>query len=54
LLPTYQATELLAAGKLHAVLTKFEPEPVPVHIVHREGRAAARRPALFTIATLPH
>lgn len=44
---SYQATGLLAAGKLRTILTKFEPEPVPVHVVHLEGRAAPRRHRAF-------
>jgi DNA-binding transcriptional LysR family regulator len=44
---SYQVAELLAAGKLRTVLTKYEPEPVPVHVVHLEGRAAPRRHRAF-------
>jgi DNA-binding transcriptional LysR family regulator len=44
---SYQATEPMAASQLRRVLIKFEPEPVPVHVVHLEGRAAPRRHRAF-------
>jgi DNA-binding transcriptional LysR family regulator len=44
---SYQATGPLANGRLRKVLTKFEPEPIPVHVVHLEGRAAPRRHRAF-------
>lgn len=40
---SYQTAEAIAAGKLKAILQPFEPEPVPVHVVHLEGRASPRR-----------
>ncbi len=40
---SYQAAEAIVAGKLKAILQPFEPEPVPVHVVHLEGRASPRR-----------
>lgn len=35
---SYQVAPQLANGMLQAVLTHFEPQPVPVHIVHNESR----------------
>jgi DNA-binding transcriptional LysR family regulator len=34
---SYQVDRLLASGRLRAVLTSVEPEPVPVHLVHLPG-----------------
>lgn len=34
---SYQIAEQLAAGELQIILTDHEPEPRPVHIIHREG-----------------
>ena len=44
---SYQAASYLEAGKLQVLLTGFEPPPLPVHIVHREGRYAAARVRAF-------
>ncbi len=38
---SYQVAPQLADGKLQIVLEEFEPEPRPIHIVHREGRFAS-------------
>jgi len=38
---SYQVAPQLADGKLRVVLEEFEPEPRPIHIVHREGRFAS-------------
>ena len=40
---SYQAAEPLAAGRLRRVLEPFEPAPIPVHVVHLDGRAAPKR-----------
>jgi DNA-binding transcriptional LysR family regulator len=44
---SYQAAESLAAGRLQRVLERFEPDPVPVYVVHLEGRAAPKRTRSF-------
>ena len=44
---SYQSAEAVATGKLKLILQPFEPEPVPVHVVHLEGRASPRRTRLF-------
>jgi DNA-binding transcriptional LysR family regulator len=44
---SYQVAEHLRARKLKTVLADFEPEPLPVHVVHREGRQAAHRVRAF-------
>jgi DNA-binding transcriptional LysR family regulator len=38
---SYQIGPDLAAGKLMTVLSDYEPEPLPIHIVHPEGRRAS-------------
>lgn len=35
---SYQVAPQLANGSLQAILTDYEPQPVPVHIVHNESR----------------
>jgi DNA-binding transcriptional LysR family regulator len=40
---SYQAAAELADGRLKRVLGKFEPPPVPIHVVHAEGKAAPAR-----------
>ena len=44
---SYQAADAIAAGRLVPILQPFEPEPVPVHVVHLEGRASPRRTRVF-------
>lgn len=40
---SYQIAEPLQAGKLKIVLGEFESPPVPVHILHREGRHSSAK-----------
>jgi DNA-binding transcriptional LysR family regulator len=44
---SYQAAAELQAGRLEIVLAEFEPPPIPVHVVHAEGRRAAARVRAF-------
>ena len=44
---SYQVAEHLRGGRLKIVLTDFEPAPLPVHVVHREGRQASHRVRAF-------
>ena len=44
---SYQAAEAITAGKLKVILQPFEPQPVPIHVVHLEGRASPRRTRMF-------
>lgn len=44
---SYQIAPELQAGRLKIVLAEFEPPPVPIHVVHREGRRAAARVRAF-------
>ncbi len=40
---SYQVAGLLAKGRLQRVLADFEEEPLPIHVIHPEGRRAAAR-----------
>ena len=44
---SYQAVEAAATGRLVLILEPFEPEPVPVHIVHLNGRTGPFRVRTF-------
>lgn len=44
---SYQAEDAIAAGRLMPILQPYEPEPVPVHVVHLDGRASPRRTRIF-------
>ena len=44
---SYQIAPALRAKQLAIVLAEFEPPPLPIHIVHREGRRAAARVRAF-------
>jgi len=40
---SYQAAAALASGRLRPLLTGFEPPPVPVSVLHGEGRAPRQK-----------
>lgn len=40
---SYQVAEPLKSGKLKILLSEYESPPVPVHVVHREGRYSSAR-----------
>ena len=44
---SYQVAPALRTKQLTIVLAEFEPLPLPIHIVHREGRRAAARVRAF-------
>ncbi len=44
---SYQVAGLLAEGRLQRVLAEFEEEPLPIHVIHPEGRRAAARVRSF-------
>jgi DNA-binding transcriptional LysR family regulator len=44
---SYQVAESLAAGELKILLERFEPAPIPVSIVHRQGRFASAKVRAF-------
>lgn len=40
---SYQVASAVASGKLEIVLSRYEPEPLPIHLVYREGRQTSAR-----------
>lgn len=44
---SYQVAEAVRDGKLQVVLEEFEPLPLPIHVVHVEGRGAAAKVRSF-------
>ncbi len=44
---SYQVAPQLASNDLKTVLDNYEPPPLPIHIVHREGRYASARIRAF-------
>jgi DNA-binding transcriptional LysR family regulator len=44
---SYQVSSELKAGHLRVILRDFEPEPIPIHVIYREGRRAAARVRAF-------
>lgn len=44
---SYQVAEHLRAGRLKTVLTEYEAAPLPVQVVHREGRHPPQRVRAF-------
>lgn len=44
---SYQVASHLASGELKVVLSEFEPKPLPIHVVHREGRHGSAKIRAF-------
>ena len=44
---SYQVAPLIAGGELKLILQKYEPPPLPIHIVHQEGRHASAKVRTF-------
>lgn len=44
---SYQVAPELAAGRLRIVLAEHEPPPLPIHVVHAEGRRASGKLRAF-------
>jgi DNA-binding transcriptional LysR family regulator len=44
---SYQVADQLRDGQLKTILTEYEPAPLPVHLVHREGRHASQKARAF-------
>ena len=42
-LMSYQVAEHLATGRLVRVLADYEPPPLPIHVIHLEGRLASAK-----------
>lgn len=46
-LMSYQVAEHVREGRLQLVLSEYETAPLPVHLVHREGRHASQKARAF-------
>ena len=44
---SYQIESYRASGQLKTLLTEFEPPPLPIHVIHREGRYASAKVRTF-------
>ncbi|KQV83640.1 LysR family transcriptional regulator [Rhizobium sp. Root1220] len=44
---SYQVTRHVAAGQLRTVLEDYEEEPLPIHVVHTEGRHVSAKTRAF-------
>jgi DNA-binding transcriptional LysR family regulator len=44
---SYQIAPYLASGALQVILEDFEPERLPIHVLHREGRYASAKVRTF-------
>jgi DNA-binding transcriptional LysR family regulator len=44
---SYQIEPYRASGQLQTLLADFEPPPLPIHVVHREGRYASAKVRTF-------
>ena len=44
---SYQVASAVASGKLEIVLSRYEPEALPIHVVYREGRQTSARIRTF-------
>jgi DNA-binding transcriptional LysR family regulator len=44
---SYQVAPYLSSGELKTVLEDFEPERLPIHVLHREGRYASAKVRTF-------
>ena len=44
---SYQVAPYLSSGELITVLEDFEPEPLPIHVLHREGRYSSAKVRSF-------
>ena len=49
---SYQVAQYLREGRLQRVLAAFEAAPLPVHVVHREGRHASQKVRAFVDAAV--
>ncbi len=47
LLLSYQIAPYLADGRLHTVLSEYELPPLPIHVVHQEGRMVSAKVRAF-------
>jgi DNA-binding transcriptional LysR family regulator len=46
-LMSYQVAPYIKLGELNIMLTEYEPEAIPIHVLHREGRNASAKVRAF-------
>jgi DNA-binding transcriptional LysR family regulator len=51
---SYQVARLVEAGELKLILEKYEPQPLPIHIVHSEGRHTSAKVRTFVDMMAEH
>lgn len=51
---SYQVAEHLAAGRLVRILADYEAGPLPIHVLHREGRQASAKVRCFVDFLVEH
>jgi DNA-binding transcriptional LysR family regulator len=44
---SYQIADQLDSGQLQIVMSEHEPPPLPIHVLHREGRHPTRKVRAF-------
>lgn len=44
---SYQIAPQVASGELKIILSEFETKPIPIHVIHREGRYASAKVRSF-------
>ena len=44
---SYQIAPYLVSGQLQIILSEFEPEHLPIHVIHRKGRYASAKVRAF-------
>lgn len=44
---SYQIAAHLAEGRVQTILSEFEPPPLPIHVIHQEGRKASPKVRTF-------
>ncbi len=50
---SYMVAADVQAGRLRLILEDFEPEPIPIHLIYREGRRAPARVRAFVDFAVP-
>ncbi|MDR3391255.1 MAG: LysR family transcriptional regulator [Sulfuriferula sp.] len=51
---SYQVAGLFETGALMPILTSYEPPPMPIHVIYREGRQASAKVRSFVDMMVPH
>ena len=51
---SYMVAAPIKSGELRVILRDFEPDPIPIHVIHREGRNAVARVRAFVDFAVEH